>query len=118
MIGVIKSFLSPYMWWVVLGAFVLGGLAIWQVRSVMDDAASADRFRAMLDARVAGEQFGFEQSMNLETNLNDYRARSRELDREVYDATIHDSGNRFTAGSVQRTAGRIAAGKAARKRAH
>lgn len=118
MIEAIKAFLAPYRIWLIIGAAALALLAGWRAHKLVIDAESADRLRSALNNRIAAEEFGFQQGMNLETNLNDYRADARDLDLEVYDATVSDAGNRFNADSVRRTAGRIAAGKAIRQRAH
>lgn len=92
-------------------------LAGWHAHKLVIDAESADRLRNAINTRIQAEQFRFKQGMNLETGLNDYRTKAKELDRSVKDA-ITTTSPRFDAGSMQRTANRIAAGEAARKRSY
>lgn len=87
----------------------------WRAHKLVIDAESADRLKNAINTRMQAEQFGFKQAMDLETGLNTYRKAAREYDRKVQDAA---NTARFDAGGVQRTAGRIAAGEAARKRAY
>lgn len=87
----------------------------WHAHKLVIDAESADRLKSAINSRIAAEEFGFKQAMDLETGLNTYRKVAREYDRKVKDAA---NTARFDAGWVQRTTGRIAAGEAARKRAN
>lgn len=73
----------------------------------------AEKLQQAIDAQKI-EDKGHAVSLNLETGLNDYKPISRELDKEVNNATLLDSGNRFSVDSVRRTTARINAGEASR----
>lgn len=113
---VVNLFGAYKIYFIAAGAVFLL-FAGWKAHKLVIDAESADRLKSAINTRIAAEQFGFKQGMNLETGLNDYKKQAREYDRKVQDATTATSP-RFTADGVQRTTARIAAGEAARKRSN
>lgn len=112
---VVNLFGAYRIYFIAAGAVFLL-FAGWKAHKLVIDAESADRLKSAINTRIAAEQFGFKQAMDLETGLNAYRKTARQLDKEVQNAT--DATKRFDAGGVQRTTARIAAGKAARQRSH
>lgn len=122
MLGPVIATRFPVLWaWrkpLLIGlAAVILAWTVWWFNDRLDRAREADELERLLIDRAAQEERSHTTGINLETGLNDYRPAARTIDRKVQDATSHDTGNRFDAGSVQRTADRIAAGEAARKRA-
>lgn len=102
---------------VALGLLILTlTYAGWHARGIVEESRQAKTLQESISAHLAGEAASYSVGMNLETGLNDYQLHAIDIDRKVHDATAHDTGNRFDAAGVQRTAERIAAGEAARKR--
>lgn len=75
----------------------------------------AEKLQQAIDAQKI-EDKGHAVSLNLETGLNDYKPISRELDKEVNNATSFDSSRRFDNSSVKRTEQRIQTGEKAREK--
>jgi len=75
----------------------------------------AEKLQQAIDAQKI-EDKGHTIGLNLETGLNDYKPISRELDKEVNNATSLDSSRRFDDDIVRRTTARISAGESSRKR--
>lgn len=108
--------LNPYMLYLKLAGLALLVAGGWYARGVYERAQANDAMQAAVAARLDSENQGYLIGLNLETGLNHYKFQTLDLDRKVLNATSHDTGRRFGADSVQRTAERIAAGEAARKR--
>lgn len=98
----------------VAAAFAFG----WVANGWRCDASRVDAINAAIAAHIEAQKESNAIGIDLENGLNQYRPAAKQLDDEVQNATVNDTGNRFDANSVQRTASRIAAGDAARKRAN
>lgn len=113
----VGGFIASKRWLLIAAAAIALVWGAWWLNDRLDRANDADAAEQAIIDRAAAEGRSHTIGMNLETGLNDYRAVAKKLDNEVSHATANDSGNRFTADSVQRAAARIAAGEAARRRA-
>lgn len=100
----------------IIGYSALVGWFAWHWRGVRCEAAEAERLAAALAAHTAAESESYRLGRHLEDSFSAYQPAARDIDKEVQDATTHDTGNRFTADGVRRAATRIAAGESARQR--
>lgn len=118
MIAILLTRLKPYLWIAYCFAALVVVALVWHARGVWENSRKVDALNASIAEHAAAEAKSYGIGIDLETGLNNYRAQTLQYDRKVEDATSHDSAARFDAGSVQRTAERIAAGEAARKRGY
>ena len=100
----------------IVATLAIGALFVWQTYEAGKASEKAAQWEASVASWTAASETSWKVGFNLETGLNEYRKNTETLNEEVAHATINDTGNRFDAGSVQRTAARIAAGEAARQR--
>lgn len=117
MIGldVIRGWFAPYLFYLKIAGLVALVLAGWYARGVYERAQQVEKLNTAIAQHLGDERESHLIGLDLETGLNKYRLETLQLDRKVNDA-ITSTGCRFDAGGVQRTAERIAAGSASRKR--
>lgn len=96
-----------------LAALMLAG-AVWIFADWRHQARKNDELRAALEQAVRLQKKTQSVGQNLETGLNDYRPKAREIDSEVNNAPHPD---RFNAERLRWAKDRNAAGRAARQRA-
>lgn len=111
---------APYSIYIkiAIGAAVIGIVLGWHARGTYERAKDNAALERQIDEHLEDETNSWLAGMGLEGGLGQYKVAVEPIDRKVNNATLHDSGNRFTADIVQRTQERIAAGESARKRAY
>lgn len=108
------------MWLLANWKIALAGVAAmavvalaWQIQHWRHEAERADVYKRAVDQMLEQQEKSHSVGINLETGLNDYRPKAREIDKKVQNAPNRID---FDVERVQRTAERIAAGNAARQR--